>query len=516
MTSEKGHAAAEVAVGFGQSMIRLTALGQQIADDRTASQAVLGEMRRLVGADWVAVFLLHATVGGLALLDEIGEAPPYDLGGEARNILFDRPSSILITTQSPVSERGARLLARLGVEWAICAPFLVTPGVQGALVAVARGPATISAGWLPYVDAYAGILALLMRGAQRSPAGAGVIDARRLLQISQDLTAAGLEDVAPRAARSIADFLETAVAIYEAVDDELHVAGVAAPTETGQQRAEFKAGYLLRVSGSPIRRLVEEVRPGADLKALRVDVTENEAFTPLRDLACSEIRVVPLVIGGQPLGAIATFHDPGAVPAEIDATLPQIAYSITPAIHGSILRREMRARIRESEAEHRISHMAWLAEDPEESLDVLAQSMKLLFDADYVAFIEITGDTATWTHAIGAAIPTPPESIRRVPNDWFRERIARLETGVIRELGVDPPVPAMAFPVLHREGLVSAIFVPFGLMGAMRGSVVLGYRMRREITSGDIRFARSLAQGVAAALMMRRIDAHARAALEPE
>lgn len=503
--------------GYARSMLRLTALAHRLPDDITVCDAVLTEAYRLLGAEWAAVFLLGSGPQGVMLLHQSGDAPSIELTGDAM-AHFLAASGVTLHTREDATGIEEHLLRAYGQSWSVCATFVVNPGTHGLLVVGASAGRRPSPLLLDYLGSYAGMLGIMLRGAPVLATESRQDEARRLLQISQQVAATGFShDALPTAARSIARAMDAGVAIYTVTEGRPQVAAVASREADDQQRTEYKANLLLGASQSPIVAMLDTVAPG-DAKspdAIAIDVDDVEAFASLCELDCARILAAPLVVGGERFGVLATFHpasDRAPESRDLRPALSRIAHCIAPAIHGARLQQELRERIRESEAMRRINQVAWQNPNPDESLDILARSIKVLFNADYVALIEVAAHRATWVYTLGEQAETEVAPVRPVPNAWLRERLDRHEACIVRELGQDPPLPACDFPLLAGERLTSALIVPFRLLDELRGTLVVGYRKRREITSGDVRFASALSQGVTASLMMRRLHAHRGAA----
>jgi GAF domain-containing protein len=222
--------------------------------------------------------------------------------------------------------------------------------------------------------------------------------------------------------------------------------------------------------------------------------------------------VASLEVGGRGIGAIAAFQplpprkQEVATGANVREALPRVALYVSPAIQNSLLQQELRSLVRENEAVRRINQVAWQSANVEESVSLVARTVALLFDADMVVLVEMRNAMATWYYTYGSILPVERTGTLLLPNVWYQEKVAHLEEIVVPELGVDPPMPATDFPYLLEEALVSFLAVPFRILEGIRGTLIIGYRTRRAISSGDIRFAKSLTHGVAATLMIRRLQ----------
>jgi transcriptional regulator with GAF, ATPase, and Fis domain len=501
---------------FSAGMIRLTTASKELLNLPQAYAAVLDELQIVIPYDWASIRLSSA-----------GNDDPrhfelaLECGLALDNASLDEAAGEMFATRRPhVYERGNAsdgldaIMSAHDLRHLASAPFSIDNEVHGVIALASRDPEGMTPTDIQYLEAFAGLLSMLMtlsrtqKTIQRQAA-----DSERLLEIGSTIALAGRsDDIITVTARAIATVLDTSIAIYIRADDKVQVRTVWSPEGHNAQHAEYKATHILQHAENPITDAIALVGGDHARSAIHVDVAGGERFSSLRDLNCSEIVVAPLEIGGRAIGAVAAFtpvRRNGTAEGNgvnVLATLPRFARYVSPSIQNSLLQHELHSLIRENEAVRRISQVAWQSANVEESVSLVARTVALLFDADMVVLVEMRNAMATWYHTYGSILSVERTGVLQLPNHWYQEKVEHLEEIVVPELGVDPPMPASDFPYLLEEGLVSFLAVPFRILDGIRGTLIIGYRTKRAIFSGDIRFAKSLTHGVAATLMIRRLQ----------
>jgi len=499
-------------IAFGQAMARLAQAAAHRPSVADLSALVLDELRTVLPYEW-AIICRTGT-------DDAGQ-PSHDT--VERGMALHGVTPLLVHTSRPL------IIVAGEDDHHPLVPFLRAHELQrlaqvpfaperapGFLAVASRGDA-IEHDDLPYLEAFANLLSLMFaemdaRDTVRRLTG----DVEQLLRIGREISrSARSDDIIMVATCAIAEGMGTAIAMYALTDDGVDLRAVHAPSGHNQQHVEFKAARLLQMEDSPIDQAMALVGNAPDDAMIVIDVTRDEAYAALRDLNCLGIAVVPLELNGKAIGAMAALTSRTDEPARphrsaITVLLPRIAVYLAPAIHSAEVQQELRALYRENGAVRRISEVAWQSENVDESVNLVARTVSLLFDADMVTLYEMRGDVATWHHTYGSLLPEERSQLLALPNAWLQDKVQTLEDVIVRELGVDPPIPAASFPILEEEGLISFMALPFQIVDDIRGNLVIGYRSRHPITAADVRFARSLTHGVASTLMIRRLHQEAR------
>jgi hypothetical protein len=500
---------------FRAAMVRLTAASRNLHDRLQAYDAVLDALQAVLPSEWAGICLVSSGEDRAQRVDVVASRGlPLDqiaLGAAAGEVMASREP--IVHARGDGNDRLDAFLDVHGLRHFAAAAFSPDTDRPGVIALASRDPEGIHPDDLQYVEAFAGTLSMLLTVVRtQETVQRQADDAARLLNIGSTIALAGKsDDIIAITARAIANGLDTAIAIYILSDDHIRLRAVRSPTGHNSQHVEFIASHLLQQRNNPIAETLALSGQDPAGPALRIDVAEGERFSSLRDLDCGEIVIAPLEIGGRRIGAVAAFNRlqdviAGKRGVNLVETLPRVALYVSPAIQNSLLQQEFVSLVRENEAVRRINQVAWESATVEESVSLVARTVALLFDADLVVLVEMRDTKATWYYTHGSIVPEGRTGVLQLPNLWYRERVQHLEEIVVPELGTEPPIPASEWPLLLEEALVTFLAVPFRILGNILGTMIIGYRTKREISSGDIRFARSLTHGVAATLMIRRLQ----------
>jgi GAF domain-containing protein len=501
---------------FAAGIIRLATAFRDFPNLPQVYAAVLDELQAVIPYDWASIRLSSPDDEGPPRFEialERGLTLDNAALDEAAGGMFaSRESYVYASGDAP--DGLDAIMREHDLQCLASVPFSIGDEVLGVIALASGDPEGIAPDDLPVLEAFAGLLSMQTTVVRtRKIIQRQADDAERLREIGSTIALAGRsDDIVMVTARAIATVLDTSIAIYVRADGQVQLRAVWSPEGGNAQHAEFKAAHLLQHTDNPITEALALVGNAAAGSVIHVDVAGGERFSSLRDLDCGEIVVAPLEVGGRGIGVIAAFQplpprkQEVATGANVREALPRVALYVSPAIQNSLLQQELRSLVRENEAVRRINQVAWQSANVEESVSLVARTVALLFDADMVVLVEMRNAMATWYYTYGSILPVERTGTLLLPNVWYQEKVAHLEEIVVPELGVDPPMPATDFPYLLEEALVSFLAVPFRILEGIRGTLIIGYRTRRAISSGDIRFAKSLTHGVAATLMIRRLQ----------
>lgn len=257
--------------------------------------------------------------------------------------------------------------------------------------------------------------------------------------------------------------------------------------------------------------------PAAETLVTRLDAEDGDGINQilaeeLRVRRVSSIHTVPISAGNRTIGVLAVAHiaDKGETaligrdrqPCVVKRLAQYLATAIDNARHYEGLTRSLN----ESEVLRRIMSDTAQRQDSVEGLDVVVRAVLLLYAADYVAIARIDGDTIRWLIRVGSRVvessDTDPPVTRAT--DKLLAVVERLIPVLVRDFPNDPRVDPDEYPLHVDEGLRSSLTAPFSIEGEVIGLLIVGFRNLHRFDTADIRFARSLASGVAASLMRDR------------
>ncbi|HEU0166105.1 MAG TPA: GAF domain-containing protein [Thermomicrobiales bacterium] len=228
------------------------------------------------------------------------------------------------------------------------------------------------------------------------------------------------------------------------------------------------------------------------------------------ELRQHEVRRVltgPIAWGGRVLGALMIFQLPD--PADGSVVIPpprqqqmalRVVQSLGPAIQNVLLQDDLTRALNESEVLRRLLSDTANRDDSGEALEIVVRAAQLLYAADFVAIGRSEGDETHWLRMVGSRVPFDGERENRTPPP-VADAMERLAPILVRDYPIDPPMEPDSYPIHEVEGLRSSLAMPFAVEEQVKGVLMIGFRRPHFFDAPDIRFARSLAHGVAASLL---------------
>jgi GAF domain-containing protein len=319
-----------------------------------------------------------------------------------------------------------------------------------------------------------------------------------------------------RAVEQISTAFDAPVAAYLLEHDQVRVAAVSAPAIYNIRHVRMFTSSVIEFLDNPVSiALIRD--PAAETLVTRLDAEDGDG---INQILAEELRVrrvlsiltVPISAGNRTIGVLAVTHiaDKGETavigrdrqPCVVKRLAQYLATAIDNARHYEDLTRSLN----ESEVLRRIMSDTAQRQDSVEGLDVVVRAAQLLYAADYVAIARIDGDTIRWLIRVGSRVAessdTDPPVTRAT--DKLLAVVERLIPVLVRDFPNDPRVDPDEYPLHVDEGLRSSLTAPFSIEGDVIGLLIVGFRNLHRFDAADIRFARSLASGVAASLMRDR------------
>ena len=161
-----------------------------------------------------------------------------------------------------------------------------------------------------------------------------------------------------------------------------------------------------------------------------------------------------------------------------------------------------RRALQESEMLRHVAITSFQHKDAAETLVLASGVAKIVFRADFVAVATIAADwtSSRWEHVDGnrtqSHLQLRLHDFASDGRDWFE----RPSYFLVQNVATDSNLAGENLAIHLAEGLTSSISVPFPILSGRRGFLMIGFREERQIGEDDVRFVRSMAQTIAAAL----------------
>jgi len=307
-------------------------------------------------------------------------------------------------------------------------------------------------------------------------------------------------------------------AIYLVHQDRLKVGAVSAPPEYDMRNVRLFTASMIEFDENPVSSALahDPMRDALDISISDDDTAgiNKMLADELRARGMLRILAMPIVLDDQNMGVLAIAHirnkgENPLIPRQRQpAMVKRLAQYLAPALRNTWHYEDLMRTLNESEVLRRILSDTSSRNDPEDGLDIVVRAAQMLYGADYVAIARVEGAQLHWLMRAGGRIPVedPVAPLVTPASDKLLAMLERLRPILVRDLPIDPPVDPRTYPLHVEEGLRSSLIAPFPIEDVSIGLLVVGFREVHRFDAADIRFARSLASGVAASLMRGRGD----------
>ncbi len=407
-----------------------------------------------------------------------------------------------------------------GYRQAAVAPLTVDHAGVGLLTMMSKEAGRWNESDLWILSSLAGALGIMLAGSNlRREAEQGHEEAEFIVEMGLVIsTVRGVDELMRRSVDRISEAFAAPAAIYLVQQDRLRIGAVGAPTEYDMRNVHLFAASMIEFDENPISTALEH---DATSDALVIPLRGEETAGVNRLLAdelfnrgMTRILAMPIVLDDQKMGVLAVAHIKGKggnppISRQRQPTLiKRLAQFLAPSLRNTRHYEDLMRPLNESEVLRRILTDTSSRNDPEDGLDIVVRAAQLLYGAGYVAIARLEDDQLHWLMRVGSrnsaehhvASPVTPASVTLLA------MLERLMPILVRDFPVDPPVDPRVYPLHVEEGLRSSLIAPFRIQEGAIGLLVVGFREVHRFDAADIRFARSLASGVAASLMRGRSE----------
>jgi len=402
-----------------------------------------------------------------------------------------------------------------GFRQAAAVPIILDDRRVGFLTLLTRTPNAWNESDLWIMSSVAGALGTMLAATNfRSEAEERRREAEFLAELGYLLSSLqDIDELLTQTATHIAARLGATTAIYTVVEDRLSVTASVDPRPNGHHQAFIRmiAESLVARPHGPVQRAIRTDRDADVLVLHRGDAPDDPVLGDLfGTLGAEQLIVAPVIWRGTIIAALllvplATIEVPEPIaPARLPGILERAMTYLAPALQGAHVQIELARALNESEVLRRILGDTATIDDPIEALDIVVRAAQMLFGADYVAIGQRASrdDMAIhWIRSVGAG---QADTNGEIPSSALDEGwLSFMEE--MRPLALNDRLQASMFgpgslPIHELHDLRASLTTPFEVAGGWRGILFLGFRHSREFDPADIRFARSLANGVASTL----------------
>ncbi|MGB3304590.1 MAG: GAF domain-containing protein [Thermomicrobiales bacterium] len=497
-------------------------LTQRFSDFATTDEmfaAVADGLETLLSYDRLAIVLYRAAGNEIEWLYSRGDDLVFQHGTPVEMSLHDRLLVLKQPMLYPITEevRFAGDVDRYtqGYRQAAVAPLIIDQENVGLLTLMSKVPDRYGELDLWIVSSLAGALGVMLAGSNlRYEAESRRLEAEFLAEMGLLVSSVpDLNELVRRSVERIATAFAAPTAVYLLEDDRLQVAAVSAPEEFDRQNVNIFVPSIIEFVDNPVSTTL---RRNPDDAPLVTTLTEGDP-PPMNPVLADELRLrgvqqllsMPLAWDGRIQGVLGIARIAGKglsplIPRQRQpAMLKRLAQYLAPAIQHTLHNEELMRTLNESEVIRRILSDTTTRDDPGDGLDIVIRAAQMLFGADYVAIARLSEEHIHWLKRVGGRMPMDEHGEMPVTHVFplLRSTLERFAPLVVRDFPVDPPVDPELYPLHRNEGLRSSLVAPFQIDGDTMGILIIGFRRRHRFTPANIRFARSLAGGVAASLM---------------
>ena len=316
----------------------------------------------------------------------------------------------------------------------------------------------------------------------------------------------------------ISEAFAAPAAIYLLHQDRLKVGAVGAPPEYNTRNVQLFAASMIEFDENPISRALTH-DPMSDALVILLRGEDEDTAGVNRVLAdelyargVNRILAMPIVLDGRNVGVLAVAHiknkgeNPLISRQRQPAMVKRLAEYLAPSLRNTWHYEDLKRTLNESEVLRRILSDTSSRNDPEDGLDTVVRAAQMLYGAGYVAIARVEGDQLHWLMRVGSRMQSEEHVASPVTaaSDKLLAMLERLMPILVRDFPIDPPVDPHVYPLHAEERLRSSLIAPFPIEEGAIGLLIVGFREVHRFDAADIRFARSLASGVAASLMRGR------------
>lgn len=307
-------------------------------------------------------------------------------------------------------------------------------------------------------------------------------------------------------------------AIYLVHQDRLKVGAVSAPPQYDMRNVRLFTASMIEFDENPVSSALahDPMRDALDISMSDDDTAgiNKVLAAELRARGMLRILAMPIVLDDQNMGVLAVAHirnkgeNPLISRQRQPAMVKRLAQYLAPALRNTWYYEDLMRALNESEVLRRILSDTASRNDPEDGLDIVVRAAQMLYGADYVAIARVEGAQLHWLMRAGGRIQVedPVAPLVTPASDKLLAMLERLMPILVRDFPIDPPVDPHTYPLHVEEGLRSSLIAPFPIEDMSIGLLIVGFREVHRFDAADIRFARSLASGVAASRMRGRGD----------
>lgn len=325
-----------------------------------------------------------------------------------------------------------------------------------------------------------------------------------------------VDELLSRAVEQISTAFDTPAAIYLLQHDQLTVGAVSAPPIYNIRHVRMFTASVIEFMDNPVSIALTR-DPAGETPVFQLDAEDGSGINrvlaeELRVRRVLRILAMPIVLGDRTIGVLAVAHIAGkgesaAIGRERQPSMvKRLARFLATALDNARHYEDLTRSLNESEVLRRIMSDTVHRHDAVEGLDVVVRAAQLLYGADYVAIARIEGDTIRWLMRVGSRVPASADANPQVTKatDRLLAVVERLLPVLVRDFPNDPRVDPDEYPLHVDEELRSSMTAPFSIDDGAIGLLIVGFRSLHRFDAANIRFARSLASGVAASLMRDR------------